>query len=53
MNKICFLLEIGVSKDLFIDGYNFLDKFFNDDISRAILRSESFENFFLNKISNL
>ena len=52
MNKIYFLFEIGVSKDLFIDGYNFLDKFFNDDISRAILRSQSFGNFFLNKISN-
>jgi len=46
MNKFCFLLEIGVSNDFLIDGYTFLEKYFNNDISRAILRSESIENFF-------
>ena len=44
--KICFLIKIKVSKNLLKDGYELLDKFFENDMTRKIIRSYSLENYF-------
>ena len=44
--KICFLIKIKVSKSLLKDGYDLLDRFFENDMTRKIIRSYSLENYF-------
>ena len=45
-NKLFFLIQLGVSKNLFRDGYQFLDDYFDDNMERRILKESPIENFF-------
>lgn len=44
--KMCFLIQIKVSKNLLVSGYNLLDKFYENDMTRAFTKGASFEEFF-------
>ena len=45
-NKLFFLLSLGVSKESFMNGYNFLCKYFDDNMERNFLKDFSIEDFF-------
>ena len=44
--KICFLLQIKVSENCLLDGYELLDSFYENNMTRAFTRSKPFEQFF-------
>ena len=44
--KLCFLLQINVSKDLLLKGYELLDKYYESNMTRAFNRGSSLEDFF-------
>ena len=44
--KICFLLQIKVSENCSLDGYELLDSFYENNMTRAFTRSKPFEQFF-------
>ena len=45
-NKLFFLLSVGVSKESLMNGYNFLFKYFDDNMERNFLKYFSIEDFF-------
>ena len=44
--KICFLLHIKVSENCLLDGYELLDSFYENNMTRAFTRSKPLEQFF-------
>ena len=44
--KICFLLQIDISKDSLLDGYDFLDTFEENDMNRGFTQGKSYEQYF-------
>ena len=44
--KISFLLQINISNELFINGYELLDKFYENNLIRAFTRGTNLEDFF-------
>lgn len=44
--KICFLLQINISKALFINGYELLDKYYENNMTRAFSRGSKLEDLF-------
>ena len=44
--KICFLLHIKVSENCLLDGYELLDSFYENNMTRAFTRSKPLEKFF-------
>ena len=49
--KICFLLHIKVSENCLLDGYELLDSFYENNMTRAFTRSKPLEKFFDEKWS--
>ena len=45
-NKIFFLIQLGVSKNSFKDGYQFLNEYFEENMTRKILKGNPLTNFF-------
>ena len=45
-NKIFFLIQLGVSKNSFKDGYQFLNEYFEENMTRKILKDNPLTNFF-------
>ena len=44
--KLCFLLQIDISKDSLLDGYDFLDTFYENDMTRGFTQGKSYEQYF-------
>ena len=44
--KISFLLQINISNELFINGYELLDKFYENNLIRAFTRGTNLEDLF-------
>ena len=45
-NKLCFLIKIKVSKNLLLKGYEILETFYEDNMTRAFTKGKSFEDLF-------
>ena len=41
--KLCFLLQIDISKDSLLDGYDFLDTFYENDMTLGFTQGKSYE----------
>ena len=46
-NKLFFLLQLGISKNLFENGYYFLTKYFNDEMKNYNLKKYPIKDFFI------
>jgi hypothetical protein len=44
--KLCFLFQIDISKDFLLDGYDFLDTFYKNDMTRVFTQGKSYEQYF-------
>lgn len=44
--KICFLLYLQVPENLFMNCYNLLDVYFNNNMKRSFVRNNPIDNFF-------
>ena len=44
--KLCFLLQIDISKDSLLDGYDFLDTFYENDMTGGFTQGKSYEEYF-------
>lgn len=44
--KMCFLLQINVSEDCLLNGYDFLNSYYENDLTRAFTRSKPLKEFF-------
>ena len=44
--KMCFLLQINVSRDCLINGYDFLNSYYENDLTRQFTRGKPLEQFF-------
>ena len=45
-NKLFFLLQLGISRNLFEESYYFLFKYFNDEMKNYYLKDTPIKNFF-------
>ena len=44
--KLCFLLQIDISRDFLLDGYDFLETFYENNMTRAFTQAKSYEQYF-------